>query len=293
MGSRPSIIYETQLLLDSLMAIGQSRYQAKQELRRRVPELCWPVVTEQIYSYGTRKTYQQQTFAFVNWARANHGIKRLAQLYERLDELVCCYLREQITAQKSPYTLATQRSALRKVFGNHQLASEVVLPSRAQKSITRSRGPVKQDAHFQPTRWPDLILFARATGLRRAELRDLLVKEVCCTESGAIEVFVRNGKGGKARTVPVLADYADAIKALVQGRDPDEHVFEHIPKAMDVQSYRRASAQQRYLSHAPDRTLPPAGKRLQPTDYDITATHQVSRALGHERTDVVLNHYLR
>ncbi|GHO83234.1 hypothetical protein KSZ_12400 [Dictyobacter formicarum] len=73
----------------------------------------------------------------------------------------------------------------------------------------------------------------------------------------------------------------------------NEHVFDHIPKAMDVQSYRRASAQQRDLSHAPDRTLPPAGRRLKPTDYDITAMHQVSRALGHECTDVVLNHYFR
>ncbi|GHO83235.1 hypothetical protein [Dictyobacter formicarum] len=85
----------------------------------------------------------------------------MTQFYERLDELACCYLREQIAAQKSPYTLATQRSALRKVFGNHQLAAEVVLPSRAQTRIIRSRRLVKQDAHFQPAYWPDLILFAR------------------------------------------------------------------------------------------------------------------------------------
>ncbi|GCE27539.1 hypothetical protein KDA_30230 [Dictyobacter alpinus] len=294
MGSRPSIIYETRLLLDSLMATGQSRYQAKQELRRSLPEPCWPMVTEKIYSYSTRKTYQQQVFAFVNWARDTYGIRRLAHLYERLDEVAICYMREQIAAQKSPYTLATQRSALRKVFGNPQLAADVVLPSRAQSRITRSRIPVKQDTHFQPANWPDVILFARATGLRRAELRDLLVKEVRCPEeTGPVEVYVRNGKGGKARMVPVLADYEDAIRACMQGRDPNEHIFEHLPKNMDVQSYRRASAQQRYLSHAPDCTLPPTGKRLKPTDYDLTATHRVSRALGHERTDVVLNHYLR
>ena len=74
MGSRPSIIYETRLLLDSLMAIGQRRYQAKQELRCSVPEQCWPIVTEKIYSYSTRKTYQQQVFAFINWARDIFGI---------------------------------------------------------------------------------------------------------------------------------------------------------------------------------------------------------------------------
>lgn len=293
MGSRPSIIYEMRLLLDSQMAIGQSRYQAKQALRHHLPEHQWPIVTEKIYSYGTRKTYQQQVFAFVNWARTNYGIRRLEVLYERLDELAGCYLREQIAAKKSPYTVATQRSALRKGFIKPQLAADVVIPARSQKNITRSRRPVKQDHHFQPANWPEHILFAQATGLRYSELRDVRVREVYMTETGVLTVLVRRGKGGKTRTVPVLAGYEEAVWALVAGRDPAEHVFDHVPKNMDVQSYRRASAQQRYRNEAPDRELPPTDKRLTPADYDARAVHIVTRALGHERKSIALTHYLR
>lgn len=297
MGSRPSIIYEVLALLDSQMAIGQSRHQAKQEARQAVPDASWPAVTEKIYSYGTRKTYQQQVLAFVNWARTHFGIRQLARLYERLDELASRYLKEQIDAGKSTYTVLTQRAALRKVFRNRLLADDIVIPQRKREDITRSRLPVEHDKHFQPTNWQAHILFAQATGLRRAELRDVSVGEVFFTESGTesgqLMVFVRNGKGGKARIVPVLAGYEDMVWALVKGRDPKEHVFAHIPKDMDVQSYRRASAQERYLSYASERALPPPNKRLKPADYDADATRQVSRALGHERKSIVLTHYLR
>jgi hypothetical protein len=62
---------------------------------------------------------------------------------------------------------------------------------------------------------------------------------------------------------------------------------------MDVHSYRRDSAQQRYLQHAPGQALPPPEGRLRRDDYDPAATQEVSWALGHNRLDVVLRHYLR
>jgi hypothetical protein len=39
--------------------------------------------------------------------------------------------------------------------------------------------------------------------------------------------------------------------------------------------------------------LPPVTGRLQRTDYDLEAVMIVSRALGHNRRDVVLHNYLR
>ena len=62
---------------------------------------------------------------------------------------------------------------------------------------------------------------------------------------------------------------------------------------MDVHSYRRDSAQRRYLLHAPDQALPPVEGRLRRDAYDRDAAQQVSWALGHNRLDVVLRHYLR
>jgi len=231
--------------------------------------------------------------AFINWARTTHGITRLTWLDKRADELATEYLTAHVVADRSAYTVQTERAALRLFFGNWSLAASVSIPRRTRSTITRSRGPVGHDRHFQPAHWQAHIRFAQACGLRRAELRDLRVRDVYTAEDGTLFVHVKNGKGGKAREVPVLPDHEEDVLAVVQGRAPHEKVFDHIPKHMDVHSYRRDSAQRRYLHHTAGKALPPVGGRLKQKDYDPAAAQQVSWALGHNRLDVVLRHYLR
>lgn len=293
MGSRRSIIREAIERLDSLMVIGTSRFQAKQAQRAASPEAGWTISTGKIHSHTTRKVYQQHILAFINWARTNHGITRLAWLDERADELVSQYLTKHVVASRSAYTVQTERAALRLFFGDWSLAAAVSIPRRTRTTITRSRGPVGHDRHFQPAHWQAHIRFAQACGLRRAELRDLRVRDVYTAEDGTLFVHVKNGKGGKVREVPVLKGHEQEVLAVVRGRAPHEKVFDHIPGHMDVHSYRRDSAQQRYLQHAPDQALPPVEGRLKGDGYDPAAAQQVSWALGHNRLDVVLKHYLR
>jgi integrase len=293
MGSRKSIIREAIERLDSLMAIGQSRFQAKQAQRAASAEAEWTVSTGKIHSHTTRKVYQQHVLAFINWARTTHGITRLAWLDERADELVTQYLTAHVAARKSAYTLQTERAALRLFFGNWSLAAAVSIPRRTRTTITRSRGPVGHDRHFQPVNWQAHIRFAQACGLRRAELRDLRVRDVYTSSDGTLFVHVKNGKGGKAREVPVLPGHEQDVLAVIQGRASHEKVFDHIPRHMDVHSYRRDSAQRRYLHHTAGQALPAVEGRLRRDAYDPAATQQVSWALGHNRLDVVLRHYLR
>lgn len=81
--------------------------------------------------------------------------------------------------------------------------------------------------------------------------------------------------------------------AVVAGRNPEEHIFSHLPDS-EVQDLRREYAQQLYLHYAGSGwSLPPTDRRLRPTDYDREAVERVSKALGHNRRDVVLNNYLR
>jgi integrase len=293
MGSRKSIIREAIERLDSLMAIGQSRFQAKQAQRAASAEVGWTVSTGRIHSHTTRKVYQQQVLAFINWARTTHGITRLAWLDERADGLVTQYLTAHVAAGRSAYTLQTERAALRLFFGDWSLAARVSIPRRTRMTITRSRGPASHDRHFQPANWQAHIRFAQACGLRRAELRDLRVRDVYAASEGTLFVHVKNGKGGKAREVPVLPGHEEDVLTVVRGRAPHEKVFDHIPRHMDVHSYRRDSAQQRYLNHTAGQALPAVEGRLRRGAYDPAATQQVSWALGHNRLDVVLRHYLR
>jgi integrase len=281
--------------LDSRMAIGESRHQAKQAIRDATDEKLWSVPTGRIHSFTTRDIYQQHLMAFVDWVKARHPGTKPAMLDSHADEWASQYLQELIEEGRSPATLATIRSALRLCFGE-DIAASVELPRRSRLQITRSREPVKQDTHFQPQHWPAHVLFAQATGLRRSEMRDVRVGDITAQPDGSVQVHVRRGKGGKARDVTVLAGYEQAVLALLEGREPQERLFEYIPKNMDVQSYRRAFAQASYQQHASGRALPPPqAKRLKPSDYDLAAAQQVAEALGHSRRrrGIVLSHYLR
>lgn len=288
---RKSIVRETIERLDTKMAIGESRRDAKIAIRE-AQGTTWSISTGKIHSHKTRATYQEQSIRFAKWAREHHHITSLAQLDPRAEELATAYLQQQLAEGRSPYTLQTERAALRLFFDNRALASGVQIPRRARANITRSRGSKQHDRHFQPANWPELVKFAQAAGLRRHELRALCCRDIG-EHDGYLAVHVASGKGGLERYAPVLAGRESDILVVVAGRDPGELVFARIPKHIDVHSYRREYAQALYLQYAPGRTLPPATGRLKRSDYDRAAAEQVSAALGHLRVDVVLRHYVR
>lgn len=176
MDSRKGIVYAAIERLDSLMAIGESRREAKKEIRETTGTNQWSVSTGKIHSHTTRHAYQQHILAFINWSREQHQVKRLEQLDARADELATQYLQERKAHGDSSYPLKAMRAALRMFFGNdRELAGSVELPVRARKNITRSRGPKTHDRHAN---WQPLIRFLQATGLRSSEVRDLRVKDI-------------------------------------------------------------------------------------------------------------------
>jgi integrase len=286
-----SIIKEALDRLEDKMAIHESRGEAKEQARRD-GAYVWAYSTGKIHSFKTRSTYQEHVLKFVSWARSQYSIKSLEQLDARADELATEWLQQQVDG-KSPYTLQVERAALRLFFGKRALASTVCIPRRARSSIMRSRGEKAHDRHFQPANWQPLLKFLEATGLRRQEVRDLRCGEVSQDDHGQVYVYVRSGKGGRERRVGVLPGRETDVLSIVAGRDPKESVFGRIPKHLDVHSYRRLFAQALYLHHEPGRNLPPAAGRLKPGDYDRVAAMHVTEALGHNRIDVVLRHYLR
>ncbi len=293
---RKSIVKEAIDRLDGKMAIGQSRGKAKEEVLA-AGESTWAFSTEMIHSFKTRTVYQAHVVRFVRWARASYQIKNLVQLDPRAEVLATEWLQQQLAEGKSPYTLQAERAALRMFFANRALAASVAIPRRTRESIRRSRGPAAHDRHINLANWQPLIQFLRATGLRRNELRALRAGDIARDSldyPGQLVVKVVNGKGGKARTVPTLPGCeADVLAALPDFADPEALVFVRIPKHLDVHSYRREYAQALYLHYTPGRGLPPTTGRLKRSEYDRDAAQQVSWALGHNRVDVVLRHYIR
>jgi len=139
MGNRKGIIYAAIERLDGLMAINESRRDAKLALREASGEHLWTVSSGKIHSYTTRKVYQQHVLHFINWCRSTYQINRLDRLDERDDELARAYLTWRLQRGCSAYTIQAERAALRMFFGNRDLASAIVLPERKREQITRSR----------------------------------------------------------------------------------------------------------------------------------------------------------
>ncbi len=295
MGNREGIIYAAKKRLDAKMHLGESRFAAKQA-RRQEGETIWAYSDEKLHSHGTRNTYQQHILAFLTWARNTSGVRRLEQLDTRADELATEYLNERLVMTTSADTLQTERSALRFFFEQRDLAAQVVIPERRRENITRSRRPTVRSREFQPANWQPLIRFLDATGLRDAEVKQLQIEDILAhgPETGGAEVTIKkgHGKGGRLRQVPVLPGHETEVLLLCEGRDPQEQVFPRVPSRIHAQVHRRSYAQA-YYRHLSGRELPPAQGRLKRSDYDEAAVLKVSRALGHNRKDVVLRNYLR
>jgi integrase len=277
--------------LNALMADHQKRSEAKDEARTR-GESLFAFTDHRIHAFETRENYQKIVMRFIDWVRERHNIRDLARIDLEADELASLYLLERKEHHYSAWTLATERSALRLFFQNRCLTDSIELPKRRREDIKRSRRPAKRDQHINLDNWQHVINFCLASGLRREELRDLYVREVYRKKPDHLVVFVRHGKGGKDREVPVFPGREQAVLSQVRDRKHDEHVFARISSLLDIQSYRRQFAQELY-EYRSGRPLPPLKGRLESADLDRDAALYVSRCLGHNRIDIIFGHYIR
>lgn len=291
MGKHKGIIYAALERLDSLMAIGEKRSEAKAQAQAQ-GQSTWAFSDGKIHSYQTRTNYQRIVLHFLIWCRAEHGTHYLHEVDEQADVLASLYLQTRVEQGYSAWTLQTERSALRLFFQDRTLAQSVVLPQRRREAIKRSRYPAVRDRHFQPKNWPELLAFLDATGLRREEARDLRVGDIYPRMDGRLVVRVRRGKGGQSREVEVFPGHEEAVLAVVRGRRSEEQVFAGVPGHLDVHAQRRQFAQEFY-QHESGRPLPSPEGRLQTNEIDQDAARHVSEELGHHRLDIITTNYIR
>lgn len=277
MGKRPSLKKQVCDKLYSLQRFGQSKMIAKSQFldqARAAGLRGWiPINLPGIYSIETMQSYRKESIAFTDWVKEHHGVKYLDDAKQHVSD----YLRHRMELGHSAWSLKLVRSALRKLYGDPSLASDVSLPARRKIDIKRSRFPVAMDKEFSVTRNRDLVDFAKAAGLRRHEVQNVMVKDVRVLD-GKMFVFVPQGKGGKMRSVPVLESMVGRVQEITQGKEQDSFLFERIPVRADVHGYRREYAQDLYKEKLENESL-------------NSAKGVTSHALGHERLNI-LKHYI-
>ena len=249
-----------------------------------------------IFSWNTYRAYIKHGRYFVAWAKATHRCKTLSECRQYADE----WIQSRIDKGLSAYTIKLEVAALCKLYGD-TATDYIPTPSRLRRNIKRSRGPAARDKHMSEVTYKDLIEFCRSTGLRRAELKALTGDKLVLGQDGNYRILVnRMSKGGRPREALIIGNVSKIVammKAAGTGR-----VFDHIPVAADIHSYRADYATAIYKMHArPIKDILKTNRHevyfcrgdQKGKWYDRVAMRIASQNLGHNRVCVVGAHYLR
>lgn len=320
---RSTIVRQINKELYSKQAFGESRHVAKQELREHLGDkFSFGMTDDKIHSYETFNTYKKACLGFAKWLVSVKGVNKYSKL-NSCKEYAKEYINYRLDHDKvSMWTVKMERSALSKLFGEK---IEIELPKRNIKEITRSRFQREGDRHFSIERNKELIIIAKATGARRSDLRNIRPRNFRIDEKGNMWIEIYKSKGGRNRTAPILPEYRALVQDIIRDREPDKRIFRKIHTRADIHSYRREYAQNLYIAFKENREFRdnvlkqyPArrefktikdknGNRIR---YEIKSQYIttrkgvesrtyyrddiycVSQALGHNRLDVTISHYL-
>ena len=301
--------------LIKLNRLGQSRHKAKEalnkEYRDRGQNKPFEKAVEGIYSINTFKAYLKHGEHFIDWCVSEKGCKTYGKSLEELRRYAPEYLQAREAEGLSLYSLKAEKSALGKIFGGE--IPYTFTEKRQIKNITRSRGKAVRDTHFNPEKNQELVIIAKATGGRREDIGKLTPKSFITDHKGRLWVIFAQSKGGRNRISPVLPQYTEAVKAIIKSKsDNDKPIFARINTNADIHSYRREYAQTLYATVANDHEyrddllgMYPSRKEKAKGDYYYSHTKDlpfkgcrddiyiVSQALGHNRLEVTVNHYLK
>lgn len=295
-----SLVAQIKQTLDSRLAIGQSKHQAKIE----------GVSHEYIYSWETYRSYMKHCNYFASWCKDQQYITdtlgHKARSLEECRPFVDDWLKTRVSL--SAYTQKLEASALAKLYGC-STKDFIKTSTRNRSLITRSRGKKVRDANFSEENHKDLIAFCCSTGLRRAELKALTGDKLIFKNNKPYIVVSSGSKGGRYREAPVIGDVELVIRMMQAASN--KKVFDKIPNGADIHSYRSDYATAIYNSLArPIQEIPfdarnrGTGRLYQKEVYncrgdqkgvklDKIAMLEASRALGHNRISVVAEHYIR
>ena len=281
-----SLLQQMTAVYQSKLKIGESKHLHK----IKGDETDW------IFSWSTYKAYTKHARYFLIWTKQTYKCKTLQQARQYAD----IWLQTRIDSL-SPYTCKLEVAALCKLYGD-TAADYIPTPPRLRKNITRSRGKAARDAHFSEAKNEAFCLFARCTGLRRAEMKALTGDKLFQGEDGQWYILVNKmSKGGRPRNAPIIgtSEEVDFVVNMMK-RAGNGRVWDKVPQC-DIHNFRAEYATAIYLKHCrPVKSLPKeerycCRKDRKGTWFDRRAMGYASAALGHSfgRCSVVGEHYLR
>ena len=240
-----SLKQQVKEVLDSKLAIGQSKYRAKLD----------GTYMEHIYAWETYRSYLKHCCYFVEWAKTQPIDACLGHKPRTLDE--CCifaekWLQHNIDRELSSYTIKLQLAALCKLYSCTAKDFDIKTPSRLRSKIIRSRKEVARDKMFSTEANKDIITFARCTGLRRDELAQIRSSDLLMVGGKPYLLVSRGAKGGRHRFSPVVGSKEEIDLVISLCKNANGKIFKRVPSKMDVHSFRACYAKRVYNANKRD-----------------------------------------
>ena len=282
MGRRGSLTYQVKQALSNKLRIGESRHDAK----------IAGTDKDGIFSWSTYNTYVKHCNYFVKWCRDEYGCKTVEECRQHADEWITS------RSHLSAWTQKLEVAALVKLYGDSS-EDYVKTADRHRSDIKRGRVDAVRDKHFSESNNREFVTFCKSTGLRRSEISCLTGDRLIWRDGDPYIHVTKGTKGGRERISPIIGDNKMEIVAMMK-RAGKTHVFDRVPNAADIHSYRADYANALYLAN--ERPIEECKKSNEVywcrrdrsgTWYDKKAMMITSQALGHNRIDIIASNYLR
>ena len=297
--------------LNSLLRIGESKHQAKQEYKQYCQEnnIPWnPAKTIGIHSIGTTEAYRQTINEFGDWLKANH--KEIRNL-EQIDKNVAYeYLKYKEEQGNSAWSVSKDMSAINKCLNLGLNKAEGQLQERSYRNITRSREEKQHDQKYNAQNYKEQILLAKAFGVRRETIYggQYQAKDVSLYSKDG-NIYIRAiEKGGRYRETQCLEQYKDEVLKTFNIKEGESltkqkfqaiyeissnYLFDEYTTKIDNHSFRGEYATLRYEELINQKQEQGETIKNDFRGYDKELILKVSQELGRNTPSVVVEHYLR
>ncbi len=238
-----SLVQQVKEHLNSKLAIGESKYEAKLKNAH----------TEKIYSWSTYKAYLKHCCYFVKWCKEQpvlEGIGHKVRTLEECRSFVEKWIQAEMDRGQSPYTIKLEACALAKLYSCSTTDFDIVTPQRKRSNITRSRGIAERDKNFSEKNNADLVTFCKCTGLRRGELAQIRGTDIIEKDGNYFLHITKNTKGGRARTSPIIGNKEEIELVLkLCNKSGKDKIFPNPSENADIHSYRGEYAARIYNTY--------------------------------------------
>lgn len=293
--------------------IGESRQEAKNQLRTLQGKLRFGETVEGIHSYSTKNNYEQVANQFMKYCVEEKKEKTRADLDMLIRIHSVNYLKMREKKGLSVSTLSRDRAALNKISKN-QDKIDYKFRTRSIHDVKRSRNNSnKNNPNFNEKLNESLVSLSKGTGGRREDLSKLTPQSFF-EKNGNLYVSFVGSKGGKDRVSIVREEHRESIQNRIDSTQKNELLFERIHKHADIHSYRREYAQELYkdiiqnknnikkelieiYGNRNERSIKSEYYKTKSEDNFFSGKRDdiylITKSLGHERLDVAVNSYLR